>query len=252
MDVIQHTARGYPGISADIFPKPHSLRNMCFATSRASICCENWISGGGFTQRAALNCDEKTAEMDQRVVVILWSHHCCVCARSRADIQQSAAAFPFSPFCESKTEKNECLETVRASRTSRSGPACWTSRCVRFCVRVPVGHLAGTRTAAASGAAGPSDAARCSQDAADGGGPHAQHPECSEPTKITRMLPRRQWKTWSFPAFARSERHKSTDRFGVIGGGRQRFRVARTQRPLEDVQQSFAILAHLKRQKVNF
>lgn len=114
-------------------------------------------------------------------------------------------------------------------------------------MHVPVGHLAGRRTAAASGAVGPSDAARCSQDAAGGGGPHAQHPECSEPIKITKKL-----NHLAFLLLEEAERHRRTDRFGVIGGGCQRFRVARTQRPLEDVQQSFAILAHLKRQKVHF
>lgn len=44
------------------------------------------------------------------------------------------------------------------------------------------------------------------------------------------------------------QRRVGTDRFGVIGGSCQRISVARAQRPLEDVQQSFAILAHLKRQ----
>lgn len=32
--------------------------------------------------------------MDENVVGILLSHHCCVCARQHADIQQSAMVFP--------------------------------------------------------------------------------------------------------------------------------------------------------------
>lgn len=40
--------------------------------------------------------------------------------------------------------------------------------------------------------------------------------------------------------------HKGTDRFGVIGSGCQRLRVAGAQRPLEDIQQGFTILAHLE------
>lgn len=56
-----------------------------------------------------------------------------------------------------------------------------TNTCV--CVGgVPVAHLAGTHTAAASGAVGLFDAATCSPDAAGDGGLHGPHPGCSEPT----------------------------------------------------------------------
>lgn len=56
---------------------------------------------------------------------------------------------------------------------------------LRACVFVylPAGHLAGTHTAAASGAVGPFDAAKCSRDAADGGGPREPRPGCNGPTK---------------------------------------------------------------------
>lgn len=40
----------------------------------------------------------------------------------------------------------------------------------------------------------------------------------------------------------------TTDRFGVVGAGRQRLGVAGTQRPLEDVQQGFTVLTHLEAQ----
>lgn len=43
------------------------------------------------------------------------------------------------------------------------------------------------------------------------------------------------------------EERDGTDRFGVIGSGCQRIRVAGTQRPLEDVQQGFAVLTHLEK-----
>lgn len=122
--------------------------------------------------------------------------------------------------------------------------------CVRVCVRVPVGRLAGTRTAAAAGAVGPSGAARYSRGAADGAGPHAQHPGCNEPAeplgcyrnidgnRRALLLLEGEQRLWS-----------AAHRFGVIGSGCQRLRVARTERPLEDVQQSFAILAHLKKKR---
>lgn len=48
-------------------------------------------------------------------------------------------------------------------------------------VRLPAGHLAGTHTAAASGAVGPFDAAKCFRDAAGGGEPREPHPGCNEP-----------------------------------------------------------------------
>lgn len=53
--------------------------------------------------------------------------------------------------------------------------------CVFVCV--PAGRLAGTRTAAVSGAVGPFDAAKYSPDAADGGEPREPRPGCSEPAK---------------------------------------------------------------------
>lgn len=46
------------------------------------------------------------------------------------------------------------------------------------------------------------------------------------------------------------EGRDGTDRFGVIGSGCQRIRVAGTQRPLEDVQQGFAVLTHLEKRTV--
>lgn len=58
--------------------------------------------------------------------------------------------------------------------------------CVLVCV--PAGRLAGTHTAAASGAVGPFDAAKYSPDAADGGEPREPRPGCSEPAKKTQML----------------------------------------------------------------
>lgn len=43
--------------------------------------------------------------------------------------------------------------------------------------------------------------------------------------------------------------HRDTDRFGVICSGCKRFRVAWTERPLEDIQQGFTILTHLQTHK---
>ena len=53
-----------------------------------------------------------------------------------------------------------------------------------FVVCLPAGHLAGTRTAVASGAVGLSGAAKCSPGAADDGEPRERHPGCSEPEKF--------------------------------------------------------------------
>ncbi len=54
---------------------------------------------------------------------------------------------------------------------------------VPVCLCVPAEHLAGTHTAAASGAGAPFDAAKYSRDAADGEEPREPHPGCSEPEK---------------------------------------------------------------------
>lgn len=54
------------------------------------------------------------------------------------------------------------------------------------CAYAPVGHLAGTHTAAASGAVGLSGAAKCSPGAVGGAELHEPHPGCSEPIEITQ------------------------------------------------------------------
>ena len=55
--------------------------------------------------------------------------------------------------------------------------------CECLCVCVPAGRLAGTHTAAVSGAVGPFDAAKYSRDAADGGESREPRLGCSEPAE---------------------------------------------------------------------
>lgn len=113
---------------------------------------------------------------------------------------------------------------------------------MRVRTRSPAGRPAGTHTAAASGAAGPCDAARCSPGAADGAGSREPRPGCSGPTDefsgeqesgVSQHAP----PPTSPPLPPPSVRKRpSTYRFGVIGSGCQRIGVSGTQRPLQDVQ----------------
>lgn len=98
----------------------------------------------------------------------------------------------------------------------------WESLVCRVVACVPVGRLAGRRTAAAAGAVGPFDAARYSQDAADGGGPRAQHPGCNEPAKELRCHRAMDGNHLAFLLLEEEERRNGTDCFGVIGGCCQR------------------------------
>lgn len=168
------------------FPKPHSLHvsEIC-----ALLPAECWsavrIRFQAFSHHKALNCDGKTTDMDEHVVGILLSRHCCVCARPHDDIQQSATVFPRHPIApfvsptlkKLKFKRSLCIQDVLVCSSQLEIPR------LPCLLDVPVGRLAGRRTAAASGAVGPFDAARYSQDAADGGGPHAQRPGCNEPAK---------------------------------------------------------------------
>lgn len=105
---------------------------------------------------------------------------------------------------------------------------------------VPAGRPAGTHTAEAAGAGGPSDAAKCSPGAAGGAGPREPRPGCSGPTNKTCLLHAHPGR---FQGLLGVE---VTDRFGVVGRGCEGVGVAGTQRSLEDVQQGFAVLTHLE------
>lgn len=117
------------------FPKPHSLHvsEIC-----ALLPAECWsavrIRFQAFSHHKALNCDGKTTDMDEHVVGILLSRHCCVCARPHDDIQQSATVFPrhpIAPFVSTTLKKlkfKRCSSQLEIPSFAVSfGRTCWTS-----------------------------------------------------------------------------------------------------------------------------